>query len=303
MYTLLIEAIFPEQGALLIQLGNADVMYGIMGFCFTIAATLTIINMLIGILCEVSWRTAKVEQEKINFDFVRSTLENIVEGEEGIDENSDGLISQQEFLSIIRNKAALKALKQVGVDVEALINAAPFIFEELDEDGDTVELRLTFDEFIEAVIEHRETKYATVRDITGLRRFISNLKDKQALPGVSRASTGRNTPATGVSSRVGRSSSKSYADGGAGWAAREAELVGELRDLTQRVADLEGIIENVMTGQMQLQGLLDPSSLTKERGYRDGYDPMSPMVGSYYASEKDSGHAFDPRSRGRNGAR
>eukprot|EP00425_Heterocapsa_triquetra_P013103 CAMPEP_0195132228 /NCGR_PEP_ID=MMETSP0448-20130528/146506_1 /TAXON_ID=66468 /ORGANISM="Heterocapsa triquestra, Strain CCMP 448" /LENGTH=250 /DNA_ID=CAMNT_0040170219 /DNA_START=6 /DNA_END=754 /DNA_ORIENTATION=- len=196
MYNLFLVGIFPEQGALLRQLGNQAWYFSLVGFLFMGVATLCIINMLIGILCEVSWRTSRIEQDKMNLNLVRATMQAVIDGDGGIDCNHDGLISKPEFLGILGNKAALRALKQCGVDVNGLIESADFIFEDLDDEGELFERRLTFDEFISTVFDQREQKLATVKDITNLRKFIGqNQKQRPAIQShMVKSQSGKSTP-------------------------------------------------------------------------------------------------------------
>jgi hypothetical protein len=133
-------------------------------------ASLTIMNMLIGVLCEVISAVAASEKESMMVDKIHEKLSVIVQE---LDKNQDGTLSWDEFQQILSYPDALKALESVDVDPESMVDMAEDFFFD---DGEPV--CVTFEEFMVMVLDLRGGQQATVKDIMGLgkrinRKFIS----------------------------------------------------------------------------------------------------------------------------------
>merc|ERR1712217_258988 len=134
----------------------------------TVFASLVLLNMLIGVLCEVVSAVAATEKETLVVAYVKDQVRIILAD---VDENHDGLVSREEFKHIIEHPDAIDALDSVGVDVIALVSYADFIFQS-DDKGQEFDKQLDFHEFMDIVLKLRGDQPATVRDIVELRRFI-----------------------------------------------------------------------------------------------------------------------------------
>merc|ERR1719433_2332823 len=117
MYNLLLNAILADQADMIQELADAQWYYG---------TTFCLINMLVGVLCEVACRVSAAEKEKMDIEMLSTKLEWLLAT--CIDKNGDHLISKKEFLSITDNYVFVKALRQVGVDEKDLKDHADFIF-------------------------------------------------------------------------------------------------------------------------------------------------------------------------------
>jgi len=171
MYTLGMQGILPDMGEMMTELVNESWFLGAIFFLFGFLATLTLINMLIGILCEVVTNVSEVEKENMDRDMVWAKMRDIL-SPGGIDADNDGKVSRDEFLAILQSPGATRALHQVGVDITCLVDHADFIFQgELGEDGEVTEKVLTLEEFVETVMQLRRTNKATVRDVSELRKL------------------------------------------------------------------------------------------------------------------------------------
>jgi hypothetical protein len=165
MYSLLIHATFCDD---LSGFTNAlrEEMWPLLVFAliFICLAALTVMNMLIGVLCEVVAAVAETEKEQILTDNVCTRLADIATK---LDENFDSKISYEEFSRIVEVPDALSALQEVGVNPEGIVDFAELFFFE---DGQSIEL--TFDAFMEMVLDLRESNTATVKDILNLWKQI-----------------------------------------------------------------------------------------------------------------------------------
>merc|ERR1712113_1026805 len=137
---------------------------------FVLVSSLMGLNMLIGVLCAVVTAVAAAEKEKILVSYVKSKLMGVLVR---LDEDGNGTISKEEFDQLVHIPDAVRALEELGVDVQNLVSLADHLFE-VDEhhhehvdhdnekeqgkaDGDNSEegKSMTFADFLEMVIRLR----------------------------------------------------------------------------------------------------------------------------------------------------
>lgn len=156
-------------------IGGEGIFYGLLFTTFVLLAALTVMNMLIGILCEVVSSVATVEKEEMVIMFVKNKMQQLLDS--GVDEDDDHMISKDEFLNLLHDESAVSCLQEVGVDVVGLVDFAEFIFE-CDESHE--EKKLNFADFMEEMLQLRGTKEATVKDVVDLRKYLRT-KHKEVL--------------------------------------------------------------------------------------------------------------------------
>jgi len=137
-------------------------------FIFIGFSALTIMNMLIGVLCEVISAVAARENEEIKATTVGERMTAVVQE---LDKDSNGSISNVEFKQIMQMPQALRSLEDVDVDPEGLVDFADLFF--LDEKGHPTEI--PFEKFMEMVLDLRATNTACLKD---LMTFWKQLKQK-----------------------------------------------------------------------------------------------------------------------------
>jgi hypothetical protein len=137
---------------------------------FIICASLLVMNMLVGVLCEVVSAVAKTEKEELALSVVKTKVEHIFY-ELALDADNNGLISKDEFVKIIENREAARAIQELGVDVVQMVDMAEVFFATDDEDA--YDKELSFSEFMDAVIQLRGTNFATVKDLVNVRNFLT----------------------------------------------------------------------------------------------------------------------------------
>merc|ERR1719424_904628 len=93
---------------------------------FIFLASFTVLNMLIGMLCEVVTAVAAAEKEKAIVVFVKSRLFDALES---LDKDNSGTISKDEFEKLLEIPAAVQALDELGVDVPNLVSMKNHLFE------------------------------------------------------------------------------------------------------------------------------------------------------------------------------
>ena len=169
MNTLLLNGALPDQSDLVNSLmAEHWFFYGLI-LTYLLLASLTVMNMLIGILCEVISVVSHVEKEAIKLNAVKVSLHRILE-ETGADSDGDKKLNRQELEMLLNNKKAVSTLHDVGVDLLALVDLMDFIFEQNED--------LTFEEFMGIVLDLRGDNAATVKDVVDLRRFVSSQTKK-----------------------------------------------------------------------------------------------------------------------------
>eukprot|EP00929_Paragymnodinium_shiwhaense_P120736 TRINITY_DN9276_c0_g3_i2.p1 TRINITY_DN9276_c0_g3~~TRINITY_DN9276_c0_g3_i2.p1 ORF type:complete len:914 (+),score=156.78 TRINITY_DN9276_c0_g3_i2:242-2983(+) len=144
----------------------------VMMFMYILFSAVLVMNMLIGVLCEVVSAVASVEKEEILVKYVQEKLQEVMAI---IDEDGGGTISRDEFVLILDNFDAMLSLSEIGVDVVGLVDFADFIFgDSKDKDADAEDVELTLPEFMDVVLSLRGSNNAKVKDIVDLRKFVQN---------------------------------------------------------------------------------------------------------------------------------
>merc|ERR1719443_599687 len=92
---------------------------------FALISALTVMNMLIGILCEVV--TAVIEAEK-NDAAISLVKDNLLVALKHLDQDGSGEISREEFAEVIRDKAGMDVLQELKVDVPHLMAMQDMLF-------------------------------------------------------------------------------------------------------------------------------------------------------------------------------
>eukprot|EP00929_Paragymnodinium_shiwhaense_P110759 TRINITY_DN7799_c0_g8_i1.p1 TRINITY_DN7799_c0_g8~~TRINITY_DN7799_c0_g8_i1.p1 ORF type:complete len:795 (-),score=181.08 TRINITY_DN7799_c0_g8_i1:103-2487(-) len=173
MHTLfLYGTLLDSPGSVTRELGKESFVFALAFYGFALLAAFTVLNMLIGVLCEVVSAVAAIEKESITCSMVKEGVEQILE-ETGIDQDGDNMISQAEFESILDNPEAIRLLKSVDVDVYGLIDLSDFIFSQ-DSFPFEDEKQLSFGEFMDTVLSLRGGESALVKDIVDARKFLKN---------------------------------------------------------------------------------------------------------------------------------
>lgn len=168
MVTLLMDGVLPDQGELVRSLGDQNYAYGAVVLIFILLSSLTIMNMLVGVLCEVISVVSAVEKEQMQLSFVKNKiLELIQEHEIDIDEADDYRISREEFEHLLLEPKGARAIQEVGVDVVVLIDLMDHLWGQHD--------KLSVADLLELVLSLRGSNTATVRDVVDLRKFVTQM--------------------------------------------------------------------------------------------------------------------------------
>jgi len=114
MYTLMMHGcLLDDVKAFSDTLRQESLLLILIFFVFVWIAALTVMNMLIGVLCEVVSAVAASEQEEMLMQCVKNKMRNVVEQ---LDEDGDRSISKAELAEILGSTQACQALRDVGVE-------------------------------------------------------------------------------------------------------------------------------------------------------------------------------------------
>jgi len=173
MHTLwLYGALTDEITHLMRDVGSADagLVCVILLDVFLLVSALTVMNMLVGVLCEVVSAVATSEKEELSLALVRSKVERIFHdmgwdkdakkdaelrrsdsGSKDYDhDDQHGMVSREQFQKILENREAARAIQDLGVDVVQMVDMEDVFFASEDDFG-TIRKELSFAEFMDAV--------------------------------------------------------------------------------------------------------------------------------------------------------
>eukprot|EP00929_Paragymnodinium_shiwhaense_P110267 TRINITY_DN7712_c0_g1_i1.p1 TRINITY_DN7712_c0_g1~~TRINITY_DN7712_c0_g1_i1.p1 ORF type:complete len:853 (+),score=238.10 TRINITY_DN7712_c0_g1_i1:82-2640(+) len=186
MSSLFILGTIPDMQQIVEDLGAAHVLLGLFVLLFILVATLTVMNMLVGVLVEVVQCVANIEREQLAASYVGNSLKSCIEKfrhddrkeqkKKGLFANTkfyttgsmnfDALnldVSQDEFEGLLVDKEAARVMQDVGVDVVGLVDLSDMLFRDQD--------ILPFGDLLKLVLQLRGTNQATVKDVVDMRKF------------------------------------------------------------------------------------------------------------------------------------
>jgi hypothetical protein len=164
MNYLLIQLLCGFDSDFMISLVHEGILYYIVFLVFLLIASMTIMNMLIGILCDVVSSVSADEKES---NFVKDIEVHLDALSAKIDPDGDRTVSKQEFVDMMRDCELVNALNECGVDVISFLEYAHFVFEDGGE--------LKCEDFLELIVQFRGDRVATVKDLVNTRKYLTNL--------------------------------------------------------------------------------------------------------------------------------
>jgi len=158
--SLLLKGTLPDLADWVNEVGRENLFLAALLMVFILFATLTVMNMLVGVLVEVVANVSTMENETMMVNMVRAKMLLMIEKLE-LDKDGNGTLSKAEFEQLLVLPEAAQFMQSVGVDVVGLVEFSDFIFKEKE---------LTFPDFVELVLQLRGSNQATVKDIVDMRK-------------------------------------------------------------------------------------------------------------------------------------
>lgn len=147
-------------------------------YMFVLLSWLTVLNMLIGVLCEVISAVAGYEHEANQMSYIREKLHEICTMQCDPPDASGRLrVSKDKFMNILADDRSAGLLATIKVDPLGLLDLVDTLF--TTPDGD--ERIFFFDDLVDLFLDQRSSNTATVQDMTDLRKFVKGRLDKLEL--------------------------------------------------------------------------------------------------------------------------
>lgn len=158
MDCLMMYGVFTEQKGFIWELYSQGVLYYILIILYLVIGSLTVCNMLIGVICETVHVVAEVETEKNKKMMLKEQMVAIVRDESDDAEDSI-MVTREKFCRILeRDDAVVMLNDHFEVDFSMLEDMPDYIFGEQSE--------LTIEDFMKKLLHFRGSNTATVRDVT-----------------------------------------------------------------------------------------------------------------------------------------
>jgi calmodulin len=173
MKELIFQSAIPDNAEMVNALGDENILLAVLAMVFLILAAMTLMNMLIGVLCEVIGVVSSVEKESMKVTFVKQEIMGALK-ESNMPVHENLIITKDEFQKMLMNPVAAKAIRTVGVDPVGLVDFADFIFSGHCNAVSKTQLKqgLTCPQFIELLLELGGTNAARVKDMIDLRKVL-----------------------------------------------------------------------------------------------------------------------------------
>lgn len=162
MISLFLDGVLPDQADIVKACGDTNTFYGFLMLVFLLASYLMIMNLLVGLLCEVVSVVAAVEKETLMVTHVKQRLLQIFTKK--VDKDGEMEIDKTEFDHLLQLPEAAQIISELGVDVVGLVDVAEYIFS-------AEHQRMSFADFMELVLSLRGSNQCTVKDVVDLRKF------------------------------------------------------------------------------------------------------------------------------------
>jgi len=179
MRTLLLDGVIPDLADFMNQVGKESIWYALFLMVFILLASVTVMNMLIGVLVQVVSVVSSVESEQMKVNFVKQRLMRMLNLNEADLRQEDMYISRKEFEMLLTEPEGAKAMQDIGVDPVGLVDFGDYIFSKGTKGegrrkgkGDAGDY-ISFGKFIEIMLQFRGTNTCTVRDIVDMRKVMS----------------------------------------------------------------------------------------------------------------------------------
>lgn len=176
MNTLMLQVIAGPDSDTMQNLLQCGLLHYFLFLAFIFFSNLTLMNMLIGILCDVvSEQSADAKEDA----FMKEVDHQIQRLAGILDTDGDGGISEEEFGIMICDPEMTESLNSLGVDIVGAAHFARFIYGQCD--------AISYDNFALLMGQFRGGKAATIKDVMDMRRYMTleilGLEFRRPVPG------------------------------------------------------------------------------------------------------------------------
>ncbi|CAK0830324.1 unnamed protein product, partial [Prorocentrum cordatum] len=162
MHTLLMQVLCGFDAVFITKLLRVGWMYYLLFLFYALLGYLTILNLLIGILCEVVANVASVEKQAVQWELLEQRVQVLMRQ---LDLDNSGLLSESEFMELMDKPEVLEELESLGVDVAAFMDFIHFVFKDTNE--------LPERDFLKMLKPFQGENVARVKDLVDVNKFIT----------------------------------------------------------------------------------------------------------------------------------
>lgn len=168
MWTLLIKGTFMDDvGATLTDIldrGQVNTYLSTFIFLlFILLSATTVMNMLIGVLCEVVSKVAQSEQDEAAITAMKETI--LVELLQ-FDDDGNGMISKAELEKVMSSRQAIRTLRSIEVDTDCLETLKQMLFWNRPDDAE-----VHIERIMELLLNYRGSLHVTVKHLVDAQAF------------------------------------------------------------------------------------------------------------------------------------
>jgi hypothetical protein len=166
MWTLLIDGTFMDNiGEVTRNIYEKEnptiAVFGLIVFViFSMLSALTVLNMLIGVQCEVVSAVAAREKDDSEVGLMKRTVLVLLKA---LDEDQSGAIDHQEILALLDDPEALEILNLLQIDVNYLLNHLGMLFTVFDD--------ISIADVMEMMLQFRGDRHVTMKDMIDLQAY------------------------------------------------------------------------------------------------------------------------------------
>lgn len=137
---------------------------------YILLTNITVMNMLIGVLCEVVTAVKTADDEKVAVDFMKQHLRGMLVA---LDTDHNQLISKDELSRVMENPHAMKVLEELEVNPADLLELTNTLYDDDLAHGRVQEV--TREELMEVILKVRGNRSVMMQDIVEVRCDIRRL--------------------------------------------------------------------------------------------------------------------------------
>jgi voltage-gated sodium channel len=123
---------------------------------YTCCTTLTVLNMLVGVMCQVFTAVSDAQRDKMAISYIRSTIAASLRE---VDMEEDGYVNFDEFTMLLHRENIVQALEELSVDVEHFATLGEHLF--LNNATGEMDGKISQHEFLEMVPPQLSHPFAT----------------------------------------------------------------------------------------------------------------------------------------------
>jgi len=148
----------------LLERGQLNTILSVFVFmCFILLSAMTVMNMLIGVLCEVVSAVAQSERDEAAIIIMKDSILGELQK---YDDDGNGMISKSELSQVMKSRTAIRALEAVDVDYDCLQELQQMLFY-----GKPPTAEVKIERVMELFLNYRGSLQTTVKHLVDAQLF------------------------------------------------------------------------------------------------------------------------------------